>query len=298
MPDFYGHPTDILENTHLRLEYLSQGGPRIVRLSLAGSNENILGEFPEHGWDTPQGYYQLLGGHRLWAAPEVPGTSYMPDAAGLAVRETSSGVELTWEPGPTAHGRGLAKSLEVSLAAERPAVHLRHRLTNRYDHPVRIAIWGITAFPLGGRAYLPCPPSGQDFEPDRTLAIWPYSRWDDPRIKFSPAGIMVNGRAGTPPIKVGTFSASGGCAYHFPAEDPAHERLFTLCFEAAPGEYPDRGCNVEIYCSDRLMEIETLGPLADVPPGGSITGLEIWEIHTGAAAARKLDEIFPIGDES
>ena len=88
MPDFHGYPTGVLQNTHLRLEYLTHAGPRIVRLFPAGSEDNLLGEFPDIGWDSPRGYFDLIGGHRLWAAPEEPGMSYLPDSTGLAVQET------------------------------------------------------------------------------------------------------------------------------------------------------------------------------------------------------------------
>jgi hypothetical protein len=40
--DFYGLPTRIISNQHLWLEFLAGAGPRIVRLSLAGSDENLL----------------------------------------------------------------------------------------------------------------------------------------------------------------------------------------------------------------------------------------------------------------
>ena len=33
MGDYYGWKTGVLENNHVRLEYLTQAGPRIVRLS-------------------------------------------------------------------------------------------------------------------------------------------------------------------------------------------------------------------------------------------------------------------------
>lgn len=43
-PDFYGLPTRVLDNGYLRLEYLVGAGPRLVRLFLAGSEENPLGK--------------------------------------------------------------------------------------------------------------------------------------------------------------------------------------------------------------------------------------------------------------
>ncbi|HEY2981286.1 MAG TPA: hypothetical protein VGJ22_08915 [Anaerolineales bacterium] len=286
MSDYYGHQTGVLESPYLRLEYLAHGGPRIVRLFLRDSGENLLGEFPDIGWDTHQGYYQLFGGHRLLSAPEVIGVSYLPDDAGLGVRETASGVELSWEPEPSA---GLAKIVTVSLAEERAAVRLEHRIINRFGESVQAAPWAVTIFPLGGTAYLPSPPAGSALQPDRRLSLWPYSRWDDPRLRLAAAGIMIEARAGMPPLKLGTFVKEGTCAYLRDAI------LFTKQTQPEPGEYPDNGCNVEVYCSDRLIELETLGPLVDLMPGGSATHIETWEVDIGEKAARRLKELFSHG---
>ena len=73
MNNYYGHPTRRLATDFLTLDYLIDAGPRLVRLSLKGSDTNLLGETPDVGWDMPGGsHYHLLGGHRLWASPEEP----------------------------------------------------------------------------------------------------------------------------------------------------------------------------------------------------------------------------------
>jgi hypothetical protein len=286
MPDYYGHETGVVESPTLRLEYLAHGGPRIVRLFLRDSDRNLLGECPDIGWDTPQGYYQLFGGHRLLSAPEVIGVSYLPDGAGLSVRETASGVELAWEPEP---GAGLAKVVTVSLAKDRAAVQVDHRIVNRFGERVPAAPWAVTIFPLGGTAYLPSPPARTGLQPDRRLSLWPYSRWDDPRLKLASAGIMLEANAGMPPLKLGTFVKDGACAY---MRDGI---LFSKRTQPDSSEYPDNGCNVEVYCSDRLIELETLGPLVELIPGGAASHAETWEIDSGEEAARKLQELFSHG---
>ena len=49
--DFYGEETLVLENEHLLVEVLATAGPRIVRLQLAGSGENLFGEVADAGWE-------------------------------------------------------------------------------------------------------------------------------------------------------------------------------------------------------------------------------------------------------
>ena len=49
-------------------------GPRIIGLFRSGDEDNVLAVLPDAAIDRDGGPpYRLLGGHRLWAAPEVPG---------------------------------------------------------------------------------------------------------------------------------------------------------------------------------------------------------------------------------
>lgn len=282
--DFYGQPIGFLQNEHLRLEYLAQAGPRIVRLQLPNHVNNLLGEFPDINWEIPGGTFEIFGGHRLWAAPEQPGFSYQPDSHGLWATENGASVEMIWEP-PA--GQGLEKRMGVALEAGRAAVHLVHTITNRLDHSVRAAPWGITVFPLGGVAYIPNPARDKALPGDSQFVLWPYSKAEDPRLKLEPAGITVRGESAEPPLKVGSFVQTGDCAY-------LREGVLLLKrFQVLPGEYPDSGSNVEVYCSDRLIELETLACYSDLKPGDSASFEETWEIFTGAQAELKIQEIFP-----
>lgn len=289
MPDFFGQPAASLVNSQVRLNYLTQAGPRIVGLFLDDHEENLFVELPEEGWDTPGGYFPFFGGHRLWAAPEVAGISYGPDSEGLRVEQHAASVTLSWEPRP---GTGLAKTVGIKLLDGRAAVHITHQITNRFNHPVRVAPWGITALPLGGMAYLPAAAGGKGFQPDRQLTLWPYSRWDDPRLHFMPAGLSIAGDAALPPLKVGTYAQSGCCAYL------RQGVLLVKRFQPAAGEHADRGCNVEVYCSDIFIELETLGPLADLAPGAEVCAEETWELYAGEQALNMLEQIFENGGHS
>jgi len=63
--DFHGLPTRSIGNQHLRIEFLAEAGPRIVRLFVGGGDDNLLAELPEVKMETPYGDYSLYGGHRL-----------------------------------------------------------------------------------------------------------------------------------------------------------------------------------------------------------------------------------------
>ena len=87
--DFFGYPTRTLANEHIRLDYLTTAGPRIVRLSLAGSDDNLLAEVADIKIPTPYGDFYIFGGHRLWHSPEAFPRSYLPDNDAPAIERSA-----------------------------------------------------------------------------------------------------------------------------------------------------------------------------------------------------------------
>ena len=53
-------------------------------------------------------------------------------------------------------------------------------------------------------------------------------------------------------------------------------------------EYPDYGCNVESYTDNKMLEIESLGPVVTIQPGACAELAENWEI-LDAGALKGLD---------
>jgi hypothetical protein len=45
--------------------------------------------------------------------------------------------------------------------------------------------------------------------------------------------------------------------------------------------YPDYGCNVETYCNDQFIELESLGSLCRLEPSQSTRHTETWELYHG-----------------
>jgi hypothetical protein len=270
MPDFHGLPTATLENEHLRLEYLTTAGPRIVGLSYHGS-PNLLADVHDMTVDTPNGKYHFLGGHRLWTAPEVPEKTYFPDDSGLQVETQADSVELTWT------GREIRKLLQIELECELPVVRLIHTITNLTTRFLQLAPWAITMFPLGGIAILPQMAGNADRHgllPNRLLALWPYTHIHDSRLVLRDRGILLHAEASLPPVKVGYASTEGWLAYW------RGGLLFRKSFDLHPGEtYPDFGCNAESYCGDRFIELESLGPLVTLTLGGEVQLTETWEVY-------------------
>jgi hypothetical protein len=273
MSDFNGLPTRTLENGRLRLDCLAEAGPRLVGLSYRGS-PNLLAEVPDVFWVTAHGRYHPLGGHRLWIAPEVPDTTYVPDGAGLQVQELPNGLELT---GAVEAGSGVRKRLRVTLDPDRPVVHLLHTVVNESPKALTLAPWAITMFRLGGTVILPQPVGEADPHgklSNRLLVLWPYTRIHDPRLQLADDFITLKADPDVPACKLGYFNPHGWMAYWIDG------LLFIKRCEAYAGEnLPDRGCNSETYCGDRFVELETLGPLVKLEPRGAVVHAETWEVY-------------------
>lgn len=290
--DFHGLPTRSLENKHLHLEYLTSAGPRIVRLVLAGTSENLLAELPGLGIPTALGRYTLYGGHRLWHAPEATPRSYVPDDAPVSIEALPDGVRLTQ---PTEALTGIRKSLEIRLQPDRPAVTVRHRLVNEGVWPIELAPWAITQLPLGGVAILPQltrPLDRDGLLPNRQLVLWPYTRWKDARLSFDDDAILMRADPQLPPCKIGYFSHQGWVGYL------RNGVLFRKTFEPRPAApHPDFGCNAEFYCCDQFIEMETLAPLTRLEPGQGVDHLETWQLVSGLSRSPSLAEIRQLVDE-
>jgi hypothetical protein len=271
-----GRPTLALDNGALRLEVLADGGPRIVRLLFDG--EDILAEAPGVGRETPWGPYRPLGGHRLWHAPEDPPWTCVPDDDGLSVTHFPRALRLERHEVPT----GLRKAIEVEVAEEAPEVTLRHLIRNEGDAPVTLAAWAITVLPLHGTAILPQnsgPFAGAERSPNRTLVLWPYSSYADRRLHLGDDLVLVRGEPG-PELKIGQLNTRGWAAY---LRDGI---LLCKTFDPQPAApYPDLGCNVEVYSTERFLELETLGPLRELAPGEETWHEERWRLHRVEAEA-------------
>lgn len=271
MSDFYGLPTGVLENQYVHLEYLNNCGPRIVRFSVKGGS-NLLAELPDFFVDTALGPFHFRGGHRLWRSPEIMPDTYSPDNDGLDVEILNDGISLTHHS-----GIGLAKVVEIRLSSDRPAVTLTQQLRNESSSSIKVSPWAITMFRMGGTVLLPQPVGNNDPQGllnNRIIALWPYTRINDTRLVLRDDFILIHASPSLPPAKIGYFNPHGWMAYWLDGF------LFRKTFTVYPGEmYPDGGCNTESFCSDRFVELESLGPLISLEPGSGASLLETWELY-------------------
>jgi hypothetical protein len=274
--EHHGLPVVRIEAGSLTALATTSLGPRILGL-LAEDGRDLMAQLPDATLECPgSGVYRLLGGHRLWVAPEVPELTYRPDEDPVSVSASPDGVTLTGATDPVA---GIQRSLTIESPGER-RVRVRHVIANRSDAVLRQAPWAITLVPHGGRAFLPLSagPLDDGFQAERNIVLWPYTRLDDPRLAVSDRLLEVRTdgrlRSVDDRLKVGTSMRRGWIAWW------GDGALFVKrARHDEAGAYADLGASGQLFANAYSIELETLGPLVDLAPGATVEHVEDWEVH-------------------
>ncbi len=280
---YFDLKSSIIENDHYLLEYLEDAGPRIVRLVHKASGVNLLAELPELALDSPLGPYRVFGGHRFWVAPETWDTCYHPDNHGVSISQAGGRIVLGRDGEPPLH---LYKQMTIQMDQNESSIKISHFLRNDSQKPFSCAPWGITMLTPGGTAISPL---RKDFNgsagltPDRALMLWPYTRINDPRLYIQDDVAYIKAENGESPLKIGARMPSGWLAY-------LHQGvcLYKKAGFNTAAQYPDFGCNLEVYTNGVFIELETLGELKTLKPGESTLHIEEWQMFSFSGSPEEL----------
>lgn len=269
--EFNGMPCRWLENGTIKLAVTTSQGPKIVFWGYKDGS-NIFVELPNATIPTPMGEYNLLGGHRLWYAPERIETTYWPDINPVEVTDIPGGAIFT----APADGHGIAKEMVVTLSPDGPEVRVNHIIRNTGEDDVVLAPWAISMCRQGGVALLPQPLDKVDpggFLPNRQISLWPYTDINDPRILLSNRIALIKPTPG-PNNKIGYRNVAGWFAYWLDGT------LFTKHSDPQlAGQHPDQNSNAEFFFSQDVIELETLAPLVTLAPNTQTTHEEVWRLY-------------------
>lgn len=257
-------------------------GPRVIRLGFCGG-PNEFAEFPEDLGATGGPAWRPYGGHRFWYGPEDPVRTYYPDNDPVEVTLSPAGATLTQAP---EHTTGLQKSVAITLAPDRAALRVTHWLANTGAQTQEVFPWGLSVMAPGGEAYVPHPPFvpfPEGLLPQRSLVVWPYARMSDPRVTWGDRLVRIRQDASAEGLfKLGMTVPAGWAAYANAG------RLFVKRFRHQVGApYPDFGCSVEVFTNERMLELESLGPLNRLGPGETVAHTEHWSLHRTSLPARE-----------
>ena len=271
---FEGWDSVRLSNGEAEIVVTTAVGPRLIRYGFVGG-PNAFQVIPETRGQSGAADWQPYGGHRLWHAPEVKPRSYHPDNAPYGTPTLDGGTLHV--ASPTESTTGIAKEMRVSLAPAGSAARVEHILTNRNVWPVTLAPWALSIVANGGRVVLPQEPfvsHDNELAPARPLILWKFTDMADPRWRWGTKYLSLAQRDDLGHAqKVGVYNAQGWAAHL------TDTQAFIL--RIAPGaveSLPDMGSNFETFTKGPFQELETLGPLATLAPGESVSHTEFWHL--------------------
>lgn len=269
-----GWPNSLrLSNGTVELIATTDVGPRIIHFGYVGEQnefkeyEQMLGQVGGDEW-------RIYGGHRLWHAPEDMARTYFADNSPVQVQQHADFVRLVQPTEPTT---GIQKEMDLRLAPLAARVQVTHRLRNRGPWAVELAPWALSVMAPGGVAIVPLPPRGTHPEfllPASTITLWAYTDMSDPRWTWGRRYVLLKqDTQATTPQKAGYMVPDGWVAY------ARAGHLFVVRFDYIEGRpYPDLGSCVETWTDPGMLELETLGPLTRLPPGGEVDHHEHWSL--------------------
>ena len=257
-------------------------GPRIIRYGFIGG-QNLFKEYADQLGKSGESTFQLRGGDRVWKAPEDPIATWALDNSPVSVKMTADGV-IAQEPIEPA--TSLQKEIEVRMAPTGTAVTVYHRIANHSLFALEFAPWSLTQMAPEGFVVTGFPPRGhhpQNLEATNPLVMWAYTNMADPRMKFTRKYLTLRqDPSNSAAQKIGMFNRDTWAAYLLNGE------AFVKRTTADPNKpYPDFGASFETFTNNEFLEVETLGPLTKVPPGGSVELVEHWGLFRNI----KVDEI-------
>lgn len=249
-------------------------GPRLMRYGFTGA-QNLFKEYRETLGKSGEPEWILRGGHRIWLAPEQQPRTYAPDNDPIDVKIEGDTLTATQ---PVEITTGIEKRIVVKLSPAGTRVEVVHQLRNTLAWTLDFAPWALTMMAQGGVGITGFPPRGKHpdiLPPSNPLVMWAFTDLTDPRWTFTKKYLILRQDPTNPePTKLGHFNQHTWGAYLLGTD------LFVKRTENDPaGTYPDMGCSFETFTRNDMLELETLGPIQRVEPGGYIEHVERWSLH-------------------
>lgn len=258
-----------LSNGIIELVATTDVGPRIIRF--AGLNgENLFKEFKDQIGQTGGSDWRSYGGIRFWHGPEASPRCYYPDNFPVEYSWDKKTLKLSQETEKTT---GIKKEIEVSLSEKDNHVKMVYRLINNNLWDIELAPWAVSVMDEGTFGIIPQESFQsweENFSPVRPLTLWAYTKMQDQRWTWGDKYIVLkqNPKSNSRQ-KIGVLNSAGWIAGYNNGE------IFIKRYGYDPDfEYPDFGCNTEIYTNQDILELETLGPLVILEPGAEIEYVE------------------------
>jgi hypothetical protein len=263
-------------------------GPRVIRYGYVGG-ANVFKEFEDQIGKSGEKEWMIRGGHRLWHAPEEINRTYELDNSPVKWEKLGeSGVRIIQGIEPKT---GIKKEMDITLESAGTGVKVVHRLHNTNLWDVELAPWALSVMAQGGVAIIPLPekiahpgsllpgekPDYRGFVPNQTMIVWPFTDLADTRWRWGTRYLTlrqdVNAKS---PTKLGLSHRQRWIGYL------NNGVLFVKLITYQDGrQYTDGGSNFETFTNKDFLEVESLGPLQRITPGGFVEHVEQWYLIKG-----------------
>lgn len=273
-----------VSNGEVEMIVTADVGPRIMRFGYVGG-QNLFWVQQDTKGKSGEPAWVARGGHRIWVGPEDIRYTYPPDNSPVQV-DLKGDVLIATQPveGETR----IQKQIEVHLEPTGTRATLIHRLINKGNMPLQYAAWALSMMAPGGHGVTGFPPRGthpEMLQPTNPLIMWAFSDLSDPRWIFTKKYLILRSEPGNhTPTKLAHHNPKTFGAYFLNGE------MFLKQYTAAPREmHPDMGSSYETFTNADFLEMETLGPLTQVDPGGTLEHVERWALYKGLTPSAWTD---------
>jgi hypothetical protein len=256
------------------MSYFLEGGQNVLFNNRDPNNVKKGPAFDEVFY--PGAYWNIYGGNRLWVSPHSFPHAFYPDNEPVDAELLPDGAVFRCRPQKV---NEVCNEVEIRMDKGKGRVSLRFRVTNVGKSPKRMGAWSVTAVAPGGLEIIPQPTLPAGVLPNRRIALWDYTAMRDERIYWGNSYVAVKQDPNNEkPLKLGINNIDGWACY-------VNEGSCFLCRHphVEGAEYPDFGVSYETYTHDRMLEMESLSPLALVAPGASVEHTEEWELFPAQA---------------
>lgn len=271
-------------------------GPRIIRCGFVGG-ENFMYEDSSfsltanlEGAKFNDPVYYFRGGHRCWMSPEAAPRVTYPDNKPVAYEQMGNAVVFTQ---PEQEGNEVKLSFEITMSESSNSLQINHVFVNTSYWAKEFAVWPITVVASNGVEYIPQNIVSKGLLPNRNLAMWSYSKYNDARLNLGDKYITVTQNPEIiEPFKLGLAQDRPWAAYFH------HGDMFVKKYQVVQTEqYPDFGCTYETYTNSKILEMETLGHLKKVNPGEANSHRETWFLFRDVSVPANDLEMDQIADK-
>lgn len=250
---------------------------RIMRFAPVGGanvlwvNPGLLGR---SGPPSVTGEWLNFGGDKLWPAPQDRwGWPPDPELDGSPWQASVRSDGAVVMESARSSRSGIRFRRTISVHPTRPEARVLNELRNEGNRPVAWSVWQITQVDDPEWASMA---RSTDSSYESGCRLFPESPPPDGSVTVTSSDIRAH-RHKTQAYKIGadprrTILRSQHAGWTFTAVGP----------DRAKGDYPDGGCNVEIYSNpDPLpyMELEALGPVLTVAPKRSVSLRTVWSLR-------------------